>query len=151
MADFSCLDCFDDLISNADDGIMRKADGDGLRRSVIGKSRCSKGSLDDRGKILLSIFINGNVPDPRPGDQTRGENPILLRILGLLDAIGRHQDCTGELVEFLSLILPGSTVVTNEVLELLQARIRQTGKHLAVSIDIDTLSLGLFEQFAEVF
>ena len=72
-------------------------------------------------------------------------------VFWFLHTVGGHQDCAGEGVEFISLVLPCAAVITDEVLIFFQARIGVAGQHFAVSVNIDAFALSLFEQLFEVF
>ena len=83
---------------------------------------------------------------PGPADQAGGEDAALVGLLGLLDAVGGHQDGAGEGGELLGLVLPGPAVVAVEVGVFLQFRVAVAGQHLAVGVDVDALALGLLQQ-----
>ena len=85
-----------------------------------------------------------------PLDKSTCEDPCHVTLPGLLDAVGRHKDRTGEFVEFLLLILPCSAVVANEMGVFLKFRISIAGKHLTVRIDVDTLALCLLQQLFKI-
>ena len=92
----------------------------------------------------------GDVRHAGPADQAGGEEPVLVRLLRLLEAVGGHQDRAGEFGELLLLILPGAAVIPDEVLVLLQARIAVRREHLAVRVDVDPRSFRLLEQLLQV-
>ena len=82
---------------------------------------------------------------PRPADQAGGEDAGVVALLGLLDAVGGHEDRAGECVELFSLVLPRASVVADQVLVSLQARVGEARKHFAVGINVDALALCLLE------
>ncbi len=86
-----------------------------------------------------------------PCSATPGEETVLVRFGRFLNAVGVEDDRTGELGQFLGLILPGPAKVACQVSVLLQARIAVGGQHLAMGIDVNAFALGLLEQFFEHF
>ena len=74
----------------------------------------------------------------------------LIGFLGLLDAVGGHQDGPGKFGEFLVLILPGGPVMAVEMGVFFQSRIAVGGQHLAVGVNVDPFPFGLFEQLFQV-
>lgn len=93
VPDLSVLDRLDHFIRDAQHGVVPEAHQNRLLRRILGKARSGQSGFDHRREIL----VRTDVRDDRPGDQTAGKDPILVIILGLLDAVGRHQDRAREL------------------------------------------------------
>jgi hypothetical protein len=83
-------------------------------------------------------------------DGAAREDAVL--VLGVRDheAVGGHQDGTGELGEFLALVLPRRAEVADEVVVLLELGIGVARQHLAVRVDVDAGAGGLLEQCLEI-
>jgi hypothetical protein len=62
-----------------------------LPLSVFRKTRHLQAFLDDRGEILVRDVLHTG-----PAHQTRGEDVVLIGFLGLLNAVGGHEDGTGN-------------------------------------------------------
>ncbi len=90
------------------------------------------------------------VGNPGPAHQAGGEQVGLVGGLGLLDAVGGHQDGTGKLAELPDLVLPGGAEMTVEMGVLLQLGIGVGGKHLAVGVHVDALARALFQDGLQV-
>ncbi len=91
-----------------------------------------------------------DVLDPIEGRDAGRVQPVLVAIWRDENAVGGDQDRPPELVELLLLFLPGRAVVADEVLVLLQLRIRVSGQHLTMGVDVDASPLGLLEQFLQI-
>ncbi len=115
-----------------------------LRRG-IGEALGRQCRLDDRREVAI-----GDMHDTRPGHQAAGEQSVLVGLARLLDAVGGHQDRTGELVELGRLLHPGTAVVAYQMRVLLQFGIAVGRQHLTMGIDVDALALGLLEKLLEV-
>jgi len=144
-ADLAGLDRVDNRAGNIHHGIAPETDGDVLLRLVFGKPVRGEGRLDHGGKVAVR-----NMGDPRPMYQAAGENPGLITLAGLLDAVRGHEDGAREGIEFLGLVLPRAAIVAHEVLVLLKPRVGQAGEHFTVGVYIDPLALGLFQQFFQI-
>jgi hypothetical protein len=66
------------------------------------------------------------------------------------EAVRRDQDRAVEPLELLPLERPGAAVVPDEVAVLRKARVGVRREHLAVGVDVDARSAGLFEEVGEV-
>src|SRR5690606_16206889 len=108
-------------------------------RSILGITGLSLSSLYNGRKV----FVRSDMTHPGPCYKAGSENPVLVRILRLLNAVSRHQDCTGKFVKFVPLILPGASIITDKVGIFLKTRIGQTGQHFSMSIYVYTFPLGL--------
>ena len=86
-----------------------------------------------------------------PTHQATGINIAEIRILGLLDTVGGHDNGSRELGKFLCLILPGRTVMTVKVGIFFQFRVAMARQHLTVGIYVNTLARALFENLFKVF
>ena len=113
-----------------------------LAVAVFRETGQGQGLFDDRGEVPV-----GDMGNPGPAHQTGGEDIVLVGFLGLLDAVGGHQDGPGKFGEFLVLVLPGRPVVAVEMGIFFQLRIAVGGQHLAVGIDVDALAFGLLRSF----
>ncbi len=145
MADLLALHGLDDLVGHAHDGVAGEAHHDRLAVRVCREAGQREGPLDHRGEIAV-----GDVGHTGPAHETGGEDVVLVGRLGPLDAVGGHEDRTGELGELLLLVLPGRAVVAVEVGVLLEPRVAVGGEHLAVGVDVDALALGLLEKRLQV-
>ena len=146
MPNLLSLDRIDHGSRNAHHGIVSKADGDGFLFGVFGKSRCFQCGIDHGRKIL----IHTNMFHIRPGHQTGRKDPAFVAVARLLNAVGRHQDRAWKGVKLGLLVLPRPAVVADEVLVLLQLRIRTTRQHFTVRINIDTFAFCLFQQNRQI-
>ena len=86
-----------------------------------------------------------------PAHQATGINIAKIRILGLLDAVGGHDNGSRELGKFLCLVLPGSPIMTMEMGIFFQFRVTMTGQHLAMGINVNTLAGALLQDLFKVF
>ncbi len=135
----------DDLVGHAHDGVAGEAHHDGFTFAVFLKSRHFQGFLDHRGEIQVRDMF-----DTGPAHQPPGENPVDIVIFGLLDAVGGHDNGTGELGKFLDLVLPGGAEMPVKMGVFLQARIAVAGQHLAVGVHVNALAFALLEDFLQV-
>jgi hypothetical protein len=86
----------------------------------------------------------------RPAHQAGGKNVVLVALLGLLDAIGGHDDGAGKLGELPGLVLPGRAVVAVEMGVFFQAGIAVGGQHFTMGVYKDPLALGLLQDQLQV-
>ncbi len=86
----------------------------------------------------------------RPAYWSSRENTLTILRPGLNDAIGGHQDRAGEIREISLLVLPRTAVIADEVLKCLELRVRVSGQHFAVSVDVDASAFRQFEQCAQI-
>ncbi len=76
--------------------------------------------------------------------------PVLVAVSRRHDAVGCHQDRTIEGRKLLLLLPPCIAVVAREIRIFLECRIVVRGKHLGMSVNIDSGSLCLLEQHLEI-
>jgi len=84
-----------------------------------------------------------------PAGHINGEDPVLVGIQRLDQAVGGHHDGAREGGEFILLVLPGGTVVAAEVGVFVQFRITVGGQHLAVTVHVDASAFGRLEDLGE--
>ncbi|OPZ64100.1 MAG: hypothetical protein BWY85_01346 [Firmicutes bacterium ADurb.Bin506] len=124
---------------------MAKTNRDQVFRLVGLEPRRSQSGVYDRGEVAV-----GDVRHTGPRHQTRCEDPPDVVVFRLLDAVRRHHDGPGELLELRALVLPRAAVVAHEVRIFPQLRIAVGRQHLAVGVYIDALALGLLENGLQI-
>jgi len=124
---------------------MTEADQNRLLRRGEREPRRMFRRLDHRGEIAV-LHVDDSGEFHQPG----GEDPAAVAFARLLDTVGGHQDGPWKRIELLHLVLPCAAVIADQVLVLLEPRISVGGKHLAVSINVDSGPLGLLEQRFEI-
>jgi len=132
------LDAFDDFVGDAEDGVVAESDGDGVAGAVGGEAFGFLGGFDDRLEVAV-----GDVLDTGPGDEAAGEESAFVAVLRLLNAVGRHEDGTGEGVKLNFLVLPRAAVVAGKMFVFFERGVAVAGEHLAVGIDVDAGTFGL--------
>eukprot|EP00053_Salpingoeca_punica_P005903 m.57274 g.57274 ORF g.57274 m.57274 type:complete len:624 (-) comp13447_c0_seq2:122-1993(-) len=152
--DVALLDGLDDLVCDAEDGLVAKADGDGVGLGLLhvlarDEALHGLGLGDDLGEVALAGGLR-DVGDARPADGVEGVDVVLVALARLDDAVGGHDDGAGELGKLKLLQLPGAAVVADEVLELLERRVAVGRQHLAVGVDVDAGALGLLQELVQV-
>lgn len=80
-----------------------------------------------------------------PAHETGGED-VLNIVLGILNAVGGHQDGAGECGKFFFLVLPCGSVVTGEVRVFFQFWVAVAGQHFTVGVNVYAFPFGLPEQ-----
>ena len=141
VLDLTGLDRLNDLVSHTQDSVVGKTNGYRTFRHVRDEAFCCQGRVDHGREIL--VF---NVLHTGERHQAGGEDAGLITLLGLNDAVGGHEDGTGEGFEFPALILPGASVIANEVVVFLEFGVGQTREHLTVRVHVHALALGLLQQ-----
>ena len=106
---------------------------------------------DDRGKILMPVFVSFNMSQSLITNDGGRINPILIAGTLRHQAVGRKQHRGGDVLEFLLLALPGGAEVSCKVRILVQTGIAVGRKHFAMGINIDAGSFRLFEKLVQVF
>src|SRR5512135_3606904 len=86
----------------------------------------------------------------RPSHQTAGEEIVLIRRQGLLNAVRSHHDGPGKMRELLMLVLPRRTIMPVKVSIFLKAGITMGREHFTVSIDVDSFALALLQDGLEI-
>ena len=105
---------------------------------------------DQRGEVLGPVRALVDVDGAGPADRARGVDPADVRLLGRDDAVRGEQDRAVERAELLTLLLPGRTVLADQVRKRLQLRVGVRGQHLAVGVDVDARVLRLLEELVQV-
>ncbi len=111
----------------------------------------AQGMPDDRGKILMPVFVSFNMRQSLITNDGGRINPILIAGALRHQAVGCKQHRGGDVLEFLLLALPGGSEVSSKVRILVQTGIAVGRKHFAMGINIDTGSFRLFEKLVQVF
>jgi len=133
---------------------------DGEHGSVTESSRNFRAAVDaGKGMVLRvsaqfqrfldhgrEVLVFPDVDEAGVGDDLRRVHAVPVGGLHGHKAVGREKHRSGDMVEFLLLVLPGGTEVPLEVRVFLQARIGVRGQHLPVGIDVNALALGLAQQ-----
>ena len=114
MLDRAALDRVNNLVRNREDRISPKTARHGLSIGILWESRQFERFLDHWGEVV--IFY---VDHSRPADQARCEDVVLVRILGGLNAVGRHEDRARKFSELLALILPRGPIMAVKMIVLL--------------------------------
>ncbi|MNW57900.1 hypothetical protein D3C74_357330 [compost metagenome] len=86
------------------------------------------------------------MPNPRVTGIPRRVDSIHITGFWRNDTVGCHQNRAVESGEFLRLFPPGVAVIANKVAVFLESRIIMGGQHLAVGVDVDAGSFGLYQQ-----
>ncbi len=145
MLDGTGLNTFDNLVSYTEDAVTGETAENLAVVSVsfeTGKFLCL---CDYFSKVTVDYVGNSG-----PAYEAGGVDIALVAFNRLLNAVGGHEDCTGELCKFLGLILPCGSVMSVEMVELLQFGITMAGQHFAVGINIDSGTFGLLEKLAQI-
>ncbi len=90
------------------------------------------------------------MPDSGNTCDSAREQSVFVAVLRNHHAVCRYQNRSAELIELLFLVLPGRAVIAHKVLELSQLRIAVSGQHLTVSVNVDSLAIGLLEQLVKI-
>src|SRR5690606_34930633 len=112
MLQRSSLDRLHDLISHTQYRMMSKTNHDLLFRNLFRKAPCIKSSFDDRCKIKPLYMSDAGI-----SNQTTGEDAPAITDSRTLDTIGRHQNRSRKCIKFCLLILPGTTIISNQMSE----------------------------------
>ena len=100
---------------------------------------------DEFGEVLLAVnfcYVAAAVK----ADSAGGKHLCLIGGKRRHQTVGGEEDWTVELRHLLSLVWPGSSVVSLEVRVLLESRVCVCGEHLAVGVDVNTCICGCFEE-----
>ena len=157
VSDRAGFDCFDKLRGAGEDGSVSKAGRqhvpavDAAHALVAFITAKAQGMPDDRGKILMPVFVSFNMSQSLITNDGGRINPILIAGTLRHQAVGRKQHRGGDVLEFLLLALPGGAEVSCKVRILVQTGIAVGRKHFAMGINIDAGSFRLFEKLVQVF
>ena len=152
VADFSCLDCLNDLSSMIKNEVVTKtgryrmAAVDACHHVILRITAQRQRLLDHRCEILF----RSDVLKIREGNHICRENAVLIGSFRRHQAVGREQDRRRNICEFLLLILPCRTKVALEMRILLQCRISVRRQHLTVCIDIHALAFCLLQKKLQI-
>eukprot|EP00048_Salpingoeca_helianthica_P018547 m.242330 g.242330 ORF g.242330 m.242330 type:complete len:346 (-) comp25523_c0_seq1:848-1885(-) len=145
------LDGVNDLAGQRQQCLVSKAHGDGLLGVLVvlslDKPLHALRLLDDGAKVLL---VATNVRHVGPAHSVACIDAILVRLAGLDQAVGGHDNGAGELGKLKLLKLPRATVVAGKVLVLAESGVAVRGQHLTMRKHIHTLALTLLQQLLEV-
>src|SRR5208283_1221955 len=113
------------LAGNAHDCVSAEPCGDCLAGNICREAWQRKRLVDSKLEVSICyVFYIG------PTDHAHSKDPVLIRFLRLLKAIGGHYDGTGKCSEFLVLVLPCRAIVSIEVRILLEFGIGMRRQHL---------------------
>lgn len=96
------------------------------------------------------IAILTNVLDTIESHFIHGIDAILVDATRFNDTIGRHDNGSGKGGKFKLLILPGCSVVSDQMLEFFEFRVGVSRHHLAVRKHVNARSFCLFEKSMQV-
>ena len=119
---------------------------DSLVLSVFCKSAKFQCLLDHRCEIFLVIHMHHT----RIGNHFRGKYTVCVALLRRHQTVGRKQDSSRKIGKFFLLVLPCRSEVSFQMTVFFQFRVSVCRKHLAMSIDIDALSFGLFQKQLQI-
>lgn len=145
MADVFVLHRSDDVIGDTQDGVPAESCHDIPAVCIGGEAGELQSSSDHRGEVPVR-----NMSNIGPSYLSRGKYVFFIGRLGPLDTVRRHEDSPGELGELLRLVLPGRSVMAVKMFILLESRIAVAGKHFTVGVYINSLTLGLLEEFFQI-
>jgi len=86
---------------------MTEPHGNGLRRRILGEAWGGQCRFDHRREVA----VGANVAHAGPCHEPTGENAVGVSFFRTLDAVGRHEDCTGKRIELGTLVLPRAAVI----------------------------------------
>ncbi len=109
--------------------------------------------LNYGGKIFFSTCGSfRNMVGPDKTDNPSGKEAVKVGVIFFQrnNAVRSHQDRAVKGFKFLILVPPGAAVIANQVIIFFQFRIVVTRQHLAMGVDINARSFGLFQELFHV-
>ena len=152
MPDRSCLYRIHDLICCLQDRSVSETGGqlfstvNSLILPVFPKSSKFQCLFDHRCEIFSVIYMYHT----RIRNYFRGKDAVCVALLRWHQTVGRKQDGSRKISKFFLLVLPCRSEVSFQMTVFFQFRVCVCRKHLAMGIDIDALSFGLFQKQLQI-
>ena len=146
MLDIALPDLVDHCRGGRHQCIATEADSDLVRYFVVRETGLGFCASDDFAEILALNVLHTGPAD----DAARKDTLGVLADIRVDQAVRSHHDGAGESGKFALLVLPGTAVIANQMLELVEFRVTVRGQHFAIGVDVDAGAFGLLKNGFEV-